>query len=68
MQALRADTETNVKIGVARAIADGITPVTTLALTTADEAELLKTGTTATADISNNSFGAITGADGSGGR
>jgi len=64
MQILRADTAINVKIGVAVAVADGLTPVTNLSLATADEAELLKSNTTATASIAANAFGAITNADG----
>jgi hypothetical protein len=45
------------------AIADGITPVTTLTVSGADEAEALRAGT-ATLDISGATFAAVTGADG----
>lgn len=62
---LRADTAINVKIKGAVAVADGLTPVTNLSLATADEAELLKSNTTATASIAANAFGAVTDADGS---
>ena len=64
MQILRADTAINVKIGPAVAVADGLTPVTNLSLATADEAELLKSNTTATASIAASAFGAITSCDG----
>ena len=62
---LKADTAINVKIKGAVAVADGLTPVTNLSLATADEAELLKSNTTATASIAANAFGAVTDADGS---
>lgn len=64
MQVLRQSTSVVVRIGVAVAVGDGFTPVTTLALSTADEAELLKAAGAATVDISGATFAAITGADG----
>ena len=45
---LKADTAVEVLIGPAVAVGDGFTPVTTLVLTTADEAELIKYNTTTT--------------------
>jgi len=63
MQILRADTAVNVKIGPFVDVADGFTPQTDIGLA-GDEAELLKHGTTNTADISGNAWGAITGARG----
>lgn len=64
MQYLKADTETKVVIGPVVAVGDGFTPVTTLSLSTADEAEMLKHDASAVTDISGNTFAAITGADG----
>jgi len=64
MQLLKADTLTKVLIGPAVAVGDGFTPVTTLALTTADEAEILKHDAAAVTSISANTFAAIAGADG----
>lgn len=64
MQILRADTLVKVVVGPAVAIADGYTPVNSLALSTADNAELIKHDAASTTDISANTFGAITGADG----
>lgn len=67
MQYLRADTNTEVLIGPAVAVGDGFTPVTTLSLSTADEAEIIKYGGATpltVTSISANGFAAITGADG----
>lgn len=64
MQILKADTAVKVVIGPVVAVGDGFTPVTTLALGTADEAEILKHDAAAVTDISGNTFAAITGADG----
>jgi len=64
MQLLKADTLTKVLIGPVVAVGDGFTPVTTLSLSTADEAELLKHDAAAVTDISSNTFAAITSADG----
>lgn len=61
---LKADTESIVTVGPVVAVGDGFTPVTTLALSTADEAELIKHGATTTTDISALTMAAITGADG----
>jgi len=64
MQELRQGTQVKVRIGPAMAIADGVTPVTTLDVSTADQAELLKHNGVATVDISAATFAAITGVDG----
>ena len=67
MHYLKADTNVEVLVGPVVAVGDGFTPVTTLNLSTADEAELIKyNGATALAvtDISANTMAAITGADG----
>jgi hypothetical protein len=63
-QVLRQSTQFVVRIGPAVAVGDGFTPVTTLALGTADEAELLKAAGAATVSIAAATFAAITGADG----
>lgn len=64
MRDLRANTQVIVSIGPAVAVGDGFTPVTTLAVSTADEAELLKHGSTTVVDISGATFAAITSMDG----
>ena len=64
MQELRQSTEIKVRIGSAVDATDGVTPETTLALSTADQAELLKHNGAATVDISGNTFAAVTGCDG----
>lgn len=51
-------------LGPIVSISDAITPVTTLALSTADEAELIKHNASAVTDISGRTFAAITNADG----
>ena len=64
---LKADTNTEVLIGPAVAVGDGFTPVTTLALSTADEAELIKYGGATplvVTSISASAMTAITSADG----
>lgn len=60
---LAQSTERIVRICGAVAVGDGFTPVTSLSLSTADEAEALREGT-ATLDISGATFAAITSADG----
>jgi len=60
---LRADTVTEVTIGPAVAVGDGFTPVTSLTIAAADEAEIIKHGATATTGI-GGTLAAITGADG----
>jgi len=62
MQELRQSTAINVKIGPA-VNSTGVTPVTNLTVTGADEAEILKNGTTATLAI-GGTLSAITNADG----
>lgn len=67
MQYLRADTNTEVLIGPVVAVGDGFTPVTTLAASTADEAELIKYGGATpltVTSISASAMTAITSADG----
>jgi hypothetical protein len=64
MQFLKADTSVKVVIGPAVDIADGITPVTTLAVSSADEAEIMKHDAASVTDISGRTFAAITSADG----
>ena len=61
---LKADTVVYVKVGPFVDATDGVTPETGVTLGAADQAELLKPGTTNTTDISGNSWGAITGCDG----
>ena len=67
MQYIKADTNTEVLIGPVVAVGDGFTPVTTLSLSTADEAEIIKYGGATpltVTSISANGFAAITSADG----
>lgn len=64
MQVLKADTAVKVVIGPVVAVGDGFTPITTLALSTADEAEIMKHDASAVTDISGNTFAAITSMDG----
>jgi hypothetical protein len=64
MRELRQSTQVIVTIGTVVAVGDGFTPVTTLDLSTADEAELIKANTTTTTSIAAATFAAITGADG----
>lgn len=61
---LRQSTQIVVRIGPVVAVGDGFTPVTSLSLSTADEAELLKAAGAGTVDISGATFAAVTGADG----
>lgn len=61
---LKADTEIKVVIGPVVAVGDGFTPVTNLALNTADEAEIMKHNAAAVTDISAYTFAAIANADG----
>lgn len=63
MQILRADTITEVTIGPVVAVGDGFTPVTTLSIASADEAEIIKHGATTNTAISGT-LGAISNADG----
>lgn len=60
---LKQSTAATLRLGPAVAVGDGFTPVTTLTLSGADEAELLK-HSGATVDISGATIAAITGADG----
>jgi len=61
---LKADLETIVTIGPVVAVGDGFTPVTNLAINTADEAEIIKHNATTVTDISAYTFAAIANADG----
>lgn len=63
MQYLKADTITEVTIGPAVAVGDGFTPVTSLTIASADEAELIKHGATTSTAIAGT-VGAVTNADG----
>lgn len=64
MQLIRANTQVKVVIGPVVAVANGYVPVTTLALNTADEAEIMKHDAGSVTDISGATFAAITSADG----
>ena len=64
MQEIKQSTEIKVRIGSAVDATDGVTPETTLALGTADQAELLKHNGVATVDISARTFAAIASCDG----
>lgn len=61
---LKQSTEIKVRIGPFVDATDGKTPETAVALSTADEAELLKANGAATVDISGATWAAVTGADG----
>jgi len=63
MIALKQNTAATLRVGPALHYLDGITPVTTLTLSGADQAELLK-HSGATVDISGATFAAIAGCDG----
>lgn len=63
-QILRQSTQIKVVIGPVVAVGDGFTPVTTLSLSTADEAEIIKSDAGSVTDISAATFAAITSADG----
>lgn len=60
---LKQSTAATLRVGPALDATDGVTPETTLSLSTADQAEILK-ATGATVDISGATFAAITGCDG----
>lgn len=64
MQVLKQNTGITLKIGSFVDATDGITPETGITLGAADQAELLKAGSTSVTDISGNVFGAITDCDG----
>lgn len=64
MQELRANTQVIVAIGPFVDVGDAFTPETGITLGAADEAELLKHGSTTTVDIAGNTWAAITGVDG----
>jgi hypothetical protein len=63
-QILRQSTQVKVVIGPVVAVGDGVTPVITLSLSAADEAEILKHDAGAVTDISGATFAAIAAADG----
>ena len=64
MNYLRQSTGIDVRIGPAVDATDGVTPETTLDLSTADQAEILKANGAATVSISAATMVAVTGADG----
>lgn len=64
MQFLQANTAVKVRIGPFVDVGDYFTPETGVALSSADEAELLKHDGAATVDISGNTWAAITNCDG----
>ncbi len=64
MQYIKESTLTKVRLGPAVDPSDGVTAVTSLTLSGADEAELLKSGGAATVDISGRTFAAIAGCSG----
>ena len=64
MQFLRADTSANLHVGPVVSVSDGVTPVTTLSLATADEKGLIKNGATTRVDTSADTLTAIASADG----
>ena len=63
MQYLKADTVTEVLIGPVVAVGDGFTPITSLTIAGADEAEIIKHGATTVTAITGT-LAAITSADG----
>jgi DNA-directed RNA polymerase alpha subunit len=63
-QFLKADTAVKVTIGPVVAVGDGFTPVTTLTLAAADEAEIIKHNISGTLSIAGNTITAIQNADG----
>lgn len=64
MHFLKISTGVDVRIGPAMAVSDGLTPVTSLNLVAADQAELLKHNGAATIDITGRSISTVTGCDG----
>lgn len=64
MQFLKQSTGIRIRVGPFMDYSDGVSPVTTVDLTTADEAELLKNDGAATVDISGAAWTAIADADG----
>lgn len=56
MLELRANTQVRVPIGPAVAVGDGFVPITTLTLSGADEAELIKYDSTGGVDVSGRTF------------
>jgi len=64
MQFLQANTEVKVRIGPFVDVADGFTPQTDIALSTADEAELLKNNGSATASLATATWAAVSDCDG----
>lgn len=64
MQELKQSTGVKVRIGPAVSPSDGVTPVISLTLGAADQAELLKHNGAATVDISGATMAAVSGVDG----
>lgn len=63
-QWLKQSTEIKVVVGPIVEVANGYVPVTTLSLSSADEAELIKSDASSVTDASGATFSAITSADG----
>lgn len=64
MQFLKANTQVIVTVGPFVDITDGLTPETGITLGAADEAELVKHGSTSVVDIAAATWAAVTSADG----
>ena len=64
MQELKANTQVIVIVGPFVDVTDGFTPETGITLGAADEAELLKHGSTTVVDISAATWAAVTSCDG----
>jgi hypothetical protein len=64
VQELKADTSVKVVVGPVVDKDDALTPITTLDISTADEAEIIKHDAAAVTDISAYTWAAIAGADG----
>jgi len=64
MQEIKQNTAIKIRIGPAVDALDGVTPVTTVTLGAADQAELLKHDGTATTDITGSTFTPVTNCDG----
>lgn len=63
-QILRQSTQIKVVLGPVVSVSDGFTPVTNLDLSTADEAEIIKSDASGVTDIAGATFAAISNADG----
>ena len=61
---LRQSTTRIIRVGCFDSISDGLTPVTTVSLAAADQAEAMKAGGGASVDISGATWAAVSGCDG----